>query len=132
MGKNSKSNEKHTCITLVAIALSPFPLFFTPKNPQNPLLRVTFSSRQSSYAHCPSSYACSFSPYIRISLSNSICSRESTFLSSISLLFFQNQNAPLFSCKIFSFHMYAATLIPFSSQNISLTFFSVHTFVRVE
>ena len=29
----------------------------------------------------------SFSPYIRISLSNSICSRESTFLSSISLTF---------------------------------------------
>ena len=132
MGKNSKSNEKHTCITLVAIALSPFPLFFTPKNPQNPLLRVTFSSRRSSYAHYPPSYACSFSPYIRINLSNSICSRESTFLSSISLPFFQNQNAPLFSCKIFSFHMYAATLIPFSSQNISHTFFSVHTFVRVE
>ena len=73
-----------------------------------------------------------FSPYIRISLSNSICSRESTFLSSISLHFFKNQNASLFSCRIFSFHMYAATLIPFSSQNISLTFLSAHTLVRVE
>ena len=57
----------------------------------------------------------SFSPYIRISLSSSICSKESNFVSSISLHFFKNQNAPLFSCKIFSFHMYAATLIPFSS-----------------
>ena len=46
--------------------------------------------------------------------------------------FFKNQDAPLFSCRIFSFHMYAATLIPFSSQNISLTFLSAHTLVRVE
>ena len=28
-------------IALVAIALSPFPLFFTPKNPQNPLFLIS-------------------------------------------------------------------------------------------
>ena len=73
----------------------------------------------------------SFSPYIRISLSNSICFRESTFLSSTSLPFFKNHNPPFLSCRIFSSHMYAATLIPFSSQSISLTFLSAHTLVRV-
>ena len=89
MGKNSKSNEKHTWIALVAIALFPFPLFFTPKNPQNP----PNLSVSSSMCLFPTILSCapllffSFSPYIRISLSNSLCSRESTFLSSISLPF---------------------------------------------
>ena len=105
------------------------PIFsFSIRVPSPSLLCL--SSRRSS--HACFLYASLFSPYIRISLSNSICSRESTFLSSISLPFFKNQNAPLLSCRIFSFHLYAATLIPFSSQNISLTFFSAHTLVRVE
>ena len=46
--------------------------------------------------------------------------------------FFKNQNVHLLSRRIFSFHMYATTLIPFSSQNISLNFLSAHTLVRVE
>ena len=44
MGKNSKSNEKHTWIALVAIALFLFPLFFTPQK-----------SSESSFA-CPLSF----------------------------------------------------------------------------
>ena len=36
------------------------------------------------------------------------------------------------SFRISYFHMYAATLIPFSSQNISFTFLSAHTLVSVE
>ena len=95
----------------------PVPFFYAPPR-DNPLMRLPLFF--------------SFFPYIHISLSNSICSRESTFLSSISLPFFKNQNAHLLSCRIFSFHMYAATLIPFSSQNISLTFLSAHILVRVE
>ena len=105
------------------------PIFpFSIRVPSPSLLCL--SSRRSSHAHP----LCLFFlfPYIRISLSNLICSRESTFFSSISLPFFKNQDAPLFSCRIFSFHMYAATLIPFSSQNISLTFLSAHTLVSVE
>ena len=46
---------------------------------------LCLSSRRSSHARFL--YASLFSPYIRISLSNSIYSRESTFLSSISLPF---------------------------------------------
>ena len=214
MGKNSKSNEKHTWIALVAIALFPFPLFFTPKNPQNPPnLRVSssmplfqtilscvpplcvfqvplfyaslpddplmrappmcvsspsllcLSSRRSSHA-CPP-YACfqslSSMPLFQTILScvpllcvfrvplfyaslpvpkkKSLYSYQPLKLNLLKRIhfpffyfpsFFKNQDAPLFSCRIFSFHMYAATLIPFSSQNISLTFLSAHTLVRVE
>ena len=192
MGKNSKSNEKHTWIALVAIALFPFPLFFTPKNPQNPPnLRVSssmplfqtilscvpplcvfrvplfyasplddplmrappmrvsspsllcLSSRRSSHA-CPS-YACfeslSSMPLFQSLKKKSLYSYQPLKLNLLKRIhfpffyfpsFFKNQDAPLFSCRIFSFHMYAATLIPFSSQNISLTFLSAHTLVRVE
>ena len=124
MGKNSKSNEKHTWIALVAIALFPVPSVLHSQK--------SLESSQSMRVLLMFPLFFSFSPYIPISLSNSICSRESTFLSSISLPFPKHQNAPLLSCRIFSFHMYAATLIHFSSQNISLTFLSAHTLVRVE
>ena len=120
MGQNSKSNEKHTWIALVAIALFPFPLFFTPKNPQNP----PNLSVSSSMCLFPTILSCapllffSFSPYIRISLSNSICSRESTFLSSISLPFSKIR-------MLFSFH--AGLLFPYVCSHIN-SFFLIKYF----
>ena len=130
MGKNSKSNEKHTWIALVAIALFPFPLFFTPKNPQNPPnLRVSSSMPlfQTILSCVP--LLCVFRvPLFYASLpvpkKKSLYSYQPLKLNLLKRIhfpffyfpsFFKNQDAPLFSCRIFSFHMYAATLIPFSS-----------------
>ena len=124
MGKNSKSDEKHTWAALVTIAL--FSTSFV-------LLLQTILS-------CASSMPVFF-PSFQSLKKKSLYSYQPLKLNMLKRIhfpffyfpsFFKNQDAPLFSCRIFSFHMYAATLIPFSSQNISLTFLSAHTLVRVE
>ena len=70
---------------------------------------------------------CSCAPlhlFPRISLSFLFFSSFLNLLSFLLFLFLsENQNASLFLCRIFSFHMYAARLIFFSSKNIFLTFF---------
>ena len=70
---------------------------------------------------------CSCAPlhlFPRISLSFLFFSSFLNLLSFLLFLFLsENQNASLFLCRIFSFHMYVARLIFFSSKNIFLTFF---------
>ena len=128
MGKNSKSNEKHTWTTLVATALFLFPCAL-PKNPQNSLLYflsrlpffclslLLFPLSETLQCVLPSffSFVLPFFLYLYSPLkTQSVEGNPLSFLLLPSI--FANQNVSPFPCRISSFHMYVATLIPFSLQ----------------